>query len=219
MKGNEIALQFCDVFRHTKSFWGTHIYKLIASLILSLTLFIYISKLKFTYEDFDLPWNRQTFLKYKMDVLKFYNNNLKEKRDCNKYLTYCVSNDDCKNLCTINEFQCVNQECIIPYDKNSKINCNKRKGGIMMKSITNEEVCICTRPLFYNGKNCDEVNVNITENGINISSKYDALINKESINFLICKDPSQIPVKLNHSFTCVPPLLQKIIHNLYLVTH
>jgi hypothetical protein len=85
----------------------------------------------------------------------------------------------------------------------------------MIRDIDNTDFCLCTRPLFFNGINCDTTNEIITRNEIKISEEYDGRVNPESVKYLSCVDNGLVPVKLTNSFTCLEPSIKKIFDQLF----
>lgn len=165
-------------------------------LVLSVTLFIYVSKLNFTYDKKNVPWSRKIpFL-----PVGFVLQNRQEKiSDCKKHHIVCHGNSDCE-VCG-SDFKCVNQQCIKPFDKVT-VSCDHKKGGIATRNVFGEEVCYCSVPQFYVGEDCSEVNPDLEKIAF-IDPDFDARTHTPGTEYITCLDENLSPVKWGHSFGCV----------------
>lgn len=170
------------------------------AIVLSLTLFIYISKLKFSFDLKNIPWSRKI---HALPIGHVFEIN-KDKPDCNRKMVTCHQDQDCVDTCGQN-FKCINQECFRPQAENN-IQCDAKKGGIRVMTTFGEAECICTKSLFYVGSACNEVNPYINSIAT-ISDEFDGRYHETLPEFLKCKDKNTEPVSVGHSIACLSPLL------------
>lgn len=200
-------MNICSIFENNCSLKTHFIIKILFSIVLSITLYVYVSKLKFSFSVKDIPWNR--FLDTSLSFSSKFSQN--EKIDCNRLTKYCKSNIDCVNGCETLGYECINQQCHRPIKIVEKVkNCNPKNGGISV--IENgEHSCLCTKPLFYYGEECDKKNPTLIGD---IDPSFDGLVNETTPEFVKCKE-NLVAFKIGESIECIDPYLINILNLIY----
>lgn len=186
------------------------------AIVLSITLFIYITKLKFTYEfENQIPWDRSLTKMNNSQIQELYNNTAIPNLNCDMVHPYCVSDEDCHNMCHTSDFRCIQHKCLKQRSNITQTtNCDAKKGGVDVIDIAGESVCLCTQPMFYIGDKCSVLNPTL-RNHATIAEDWDARLHTPSLEFIKCKEPDYKPIKLRNFFACVHPNIYRTLSNLY----
>lgn len=221
--------EICTILGRYNAFVGTHFLSLLVALVLSVTLFIYVSKLKFTYEiEYNgLPWNRQTSLSTN-DVIELFNNRVRDlkldKVNCNSVAPYCTRDEDCRQVCEKSEgdFVCSHHSCVSSSGGGGGggggvKDCHIKKGGIAVTTLDGDSYCVCTKPKFYVGDTCDTLNPLLARYGT-VSKAFDGRFNEEDAKYVICEDlgdADNVPISINGYIMCVDKKIVPYLKHLY----
>lgn len=183
------------------------------AIVLSLTLFIYINKIKFTYDLDKIPWNRHIdLLKTPQQVISLILETKHAPVNCNVVSLYCMNDSDCAGRCNNPEFKCLGQKCEIKKEiEGDPINCNSKNGGVQIGLNT----CLCTKPLFYVGERCEKLNPVLVKQRATISPNFEGTLDDEDIKFVQCIDETQSPHRFGHVIVCVNKKIADRIKNHY----
>lgn len=188
------------------------------AVVLSITLFIYVTKLKYTYElDAKVPWNRTlgTLNTYEINQL-YENNKVPNTLDCRFIKPYCTSDTDCENTCKSHDYKCIQHQCVNQRAPNNTTTskCNARTGGITVTTIEGEPFCLCSQPLFYVGPECRDLNSTLKGEAV-ISDDWDSRLHDVDTKYIRCTRDGFLPMRLRNFFMCVHPTLYDTLAKIY----
>lgn len=188
------------------------------AVVLSITLFIYVTKLKYSYElDAKVPWSRSLGTLNPFEINQLYENNkVPNTLDCRFIKPYCTSDADCQKSCRSDDYKCIQHQCVDQRASNASptSTCDARKGGVVVNTIEGEPFCLCSQPLFYVGPECSDLNPTL-EGQATISDDWDGRLHDADTTYIQCSRDGFIPMRVRNFFMCVHPTIHDTLTKIY----